>query len=61
MKITSESGPDSGKGRWVWPEYILKDKKLIQYMHDEGIKIQESLNNLELTKSQSDTNNAQIL
>ena len=48
MKLTSESGPNIGKGRWVWPEYLLKDKKLMEYIHEEGIKVQESLNNLEL-------------
>ena len=60
MKLSSESGPDTGPGRWVWPEYLLKDKKLVEYIHIEGMKIQETLRELEQQGNRSDTNNAQM-
>ena len=59
VKLSSESGPSTGNGRWVWPEYLLKDKELVEYIHKEGIKIQEALKNLHQQNIRDDINNAQ--
>ncbi|KAJ7643166.1 Endonuclease/exonuclease/phosphatase, partial [Mycena polygramma] len=43
VKITTADAPTIGHGRWVWPDHIIRDKVLVQYIHDKGIALQSEL------------------
>ncbi|KAJ7133146.1 Endonuclease/exonuclease/phosphatase, partial [Mycena epipterygia] len=38
VRITQQSAPSTGPGRWVWPIHISKDKELKDFIFDRGTK-----------------------
>ncbi|KAJ7576117.1 hypothetical protein C8J56DRAFT_1007558 [Mycena floridula] len=40
VRISSEAAPKIGKGRWLWPAHLMKDKKLTKYIQENGIEAQ---------------------
>ncbi|KAJ7581352.1 Endonuclease/exonuclease/phosphatase, partial [Mycena floridula] len=40
VRISSEAAPEIGKGRWLWPAHLMKDKKLTKYIQENGIEAQ---------------------
>ncbi|KAJ3873071.1 hypothetical protein F5051DRAFT_444576 [Lentinula edodes] len=47
LRITCETAPDIGKGRWCWPKHIMYDKYLTLYIKKEGLILQAKLDELE--------------
>ncbi|KAJ3764997.1 hypothetical protein FB446DRAFT_655855, partial [Lentinula raphanica] len=43
VRFTSESAPIVGKGRWVMPHHIVYDKKVRDFLNEEGIKLEDRL------------------
>jgi hypothetical protein len=43
MRLTTEEAPSVGHGRWVWPAHIIRDKQLTEFIHEEGLKLQDEL------------------
>ncbi|KAE9382860.1 DNase I-like protein, partial [Gymnopus androsaceus JB14] len=52
VQITSENAPTHGRGRWRIPEYVVKDKDMLEYVHQQGIIAQKELDSL-TNRSQS--------
>ncbi|KAJ7667711.1 Endonuclease/exonuclease/phosphatase, partial [Mycena polygramma] len=48
VRLTCENAPTMGHGRWVWPDHIIRDKTLTNYIHEKGLILHE---NLEKTKT----------
>jgi ribonuclease HI len=61
MKISCESGPNMGPGRWVWPQHIIGDKELTEFIRKKGLKFVEDLDKLEKENMRSNSNNPQTL
>ncbi|KAJ3735976.1 hypothetical protein DFJ43DRAFT_990645, partial [Lentinula guzmanii] len=58
VQITSEGAPWIGKGRWRIPDYVIKDKNILKYVHAQGIEAEQQLQAL----TERSTNiNAQII
>ncbi|KAJ3919309.1 Endonuclease/exonuclease/phosphatase, partial [Lentinula edodes] len=47
LRITCETAPDIGKGRWCWPKHIMYDKYLTLYIEKEGLILQAKLDKIE--------------
>ncbi|KAJ3968099.1 hypothetical protein EV361DRAFT_806164, partial [Lentinula raphanica] len=47
VRLTSESAPRIGKGRWVMPHHIIYDKKVRDFLNTEGLKLEERISELE--------------
>ncbi|KAJ3861873.1 hypothetical protein EV359DRAFT_8200, partial [Lentinula novae-zelandiae] len=43
VQITSEEALWIGKGRWRIPDYVIKDKDLLSYTREQGIKAEQEL------------------
>ncbi|KAJ3925805.1 MAG: hypothetical protein NXY57DRAFT_1051616 [Lentinula lateritia] len=56
VQITSEEAPWFGKGRWRIPDYVIRDKDLMAYAREQGIKARKELETL---TEQTPTKNAQ--
>ncbi|KAJ3871287.1 Endonuclease/exonuclease/phosphatase [Lentinula edodes] len=56
--ITSEEAPWIGKGRWRIPDYVIKDKDLLNYAREQGIKAEQELQSLTIW---TPTKNAQTI
>ncbi|KAE9409450.1 hypothetical protein BT96DRAFT_984527 [Gymnopus androsaceus JB14] len=46
VQITSEGAPMKGKGRWRVPEYVVKDKDLLEYARQQGIIAKKEIEDL---------------
>ncbi|KAE9404982.1 DNase I-like protein, partial [Gymnopus androsaceus JB14] len=46
VQITSEGAPMTGRGQWRIPEYVVKDKDLLEYARQQGITAKKELNDL---------------
>ncbi|THU95795.1 DNase I-like protein [Dendrothele bispora CBS 962.96] len=49
VQISNEDSPYVGKGRWKFPNHILKDKELLNYIHKRGIEAEKELNTMRST------------
>jgi exonuclease III len=61
MRISCESSPNLGKGRWVWPQHISRDKELLNHIRTEGVKLVGNLDKLEKENTRRNSNNPQTL
>ncbi|KAJ3766252.1 hypothetical protein FB446DRAFT_654078, partial [Lentinula raphanica] len=43
VKLTSEAAPKVGSGRWVMPHHIIYDKKVRDFVNEEGMKLEDRL------------------
>ncbi|KAJ7083533.1 Endonuclease/exonuclease/phosphatase, partial [Mycena epipterygia] len=43
VRLTTEEAPTIGHGRWVWPAHIVRDKEVVAFILEEGLKLQETL------------------
>ncbi|KAJ3964454.1 Endonuclease/exonuclease/phosphatase [Lentinula raphanica] len=46
VRITSESAPKIGKGRWVMPHHIIYDKEIRDFLNNEGMALEDRLQTL---------------
>ncbi|KAJ3991447.1 Endonuclease/exonuclease/phosphatase [Lentinula boryana] len=58
VQISSEDAPYIGKGRWRIPDYVIKDKELLQYVRKTGMESEQALKALSV---RSPTMNAQSI
>ncbi|KAJ7232813.1 hypothetical protein C8J57DRAFT_1091044, partial [Mycena rebaudengoi] len=47
VRLTTETAPTMGHGRWVWPAHIIRDKMLSGYIHEKGLALQKDLETIE--------------
>ncbi|KAJ7141072.1 hypothetical protein C8R44DRAFT_604515 [Mycena epipterygia] len=47
VRLTIEDAPTIGHGRWVWPAHIVRDKVVVGFILEEGLKLQEELAKVE--------------
>ncbi|KAJ7620572.1 hypothetical protein DFH06DRAFT_1010723, partial [Mycena polygramma] len=43
VRLTTETAPTMGHGRWVWPSHIIRDKQVAEFIQKKGIKAQEEI------------------
>ncbi|KAJ7111943.1 DNase I-like protein, partial [Mycena epipterygia] len=43
VRLTTETAPTIGHGRWQWPAHIIRDKILGKFILEEGLKLTEEL------------------
>ncbi|KAJ3999732.1 Endonuclease/exonuclease/phosphatase [Lentinula boryana] len=58
VQITSEEAPWIGRGRWRIPDYVIKDKDLLEHARKKGIEAEQKLK--ELT-TRTETANSQLI
>ncbi|KAJ7203194.1 Endonuclease/exonuclease/phosphatase [Mycena rebaudengoi] len=44
VHLSDAKAPEIGRGRWVWPAHVLRDKTLTKYIHDRGMTLQTEMN-----------------
>ncbi|KAJ3714450.1 hypothetical protein C8R42DRAFT_564534, partial [Lentinula raphanica] len=47
VKLTSEAAPKVGRGRWVMPHHIIYDKKVRDFINEEGMKLEDRITTME--------------
>ncbi|KAJ3728225.1 hypothetical protein C8R42DRAFT_572072, partial [Lentinula raphanica] len=47
VRYTSQTAPKIGKGRWVMPHHIIYDKKVRDFINNEGMNLENRLNAME--------------
>ncbi|CAK5278422.1 unnamed protein product [Mycena citricolor] len=60
-KITTADAPTVGKGRWVWPAHIMKDRNLAEFILQSGLELSAALEELKNNNNRTVENNAQTL
>ncbi|KAJ3817517.1 Endonuclease/exonuclease/phosphatase, partial [Lentinula raphanica] len=58
VQITSEDAPYVGKGRWRIPDYVIKDRELLEYIRKSGIEAERTLRALPV---RTQDGNAQLI
>ncbi|KAK7000162.1 Endonuclease/exonuclease/phosphatase, partial [Favolaschia claudopus] len=64
VRLTTEDAPTLGHGRWVWPAHIIRDKVLTDFIQEQGLQLQEKLEQVardEQTGQRNPNYNAQTL
>ncbi|KAJ3716830.1 hypothetical protein C8R42DRAFT_587942, partial [Lentinula raphanica] len=47
VRLTSETAPKVGNGRWVMPHHIIYDKTMRDFINKEGMKLEDNITTLE--------------
>jgi exonuclease III len=61
VKFAPFDAPHIGNGRWTWSITTLQNKKLIQAVVDEGMKLQAAIENTAWEQTERNTSNPQLL
>ncbi|KAJ7093327.1 hypothetical protein B0H15DRAFT_776734, partial [Mycena belliarum] len=61
LKLTTEDAPSIGRGRWVWPAHLIHDPVLAKYIHEKGLQLQESIEELKDHEERDPEHNTQVL
>lgn len=47
VRITCESAPILGRGRWTMPTHLMYDKQIMKYIREEGARLKEEMDKLD--------------
>jgi len=61
VRLSCETAPEIGKGRWTWPQHLIKDTKLTTFIFENGQELHKNIKNMIVDKSCTDTYNPQAL
>ncbi|KAJ7137547.1 hypothetical protein C8R43DRAFT_893515, partial [Mycena crocata] len=61
LRTTTEAAPTIGKGRWLWPTWLMRDKVLTKYIFDRGVELENAMEVLDRDNARDESNNVQTL